>query len=208
MDRKTANTNLFIIFHLLGLFLLTLLASSKTQVLGNSWVAFFYYLVLVILPVVVFVLLAEHQNPWTALGLGQNPMRGSAVGLLIGGVVLAVFLLSKRFGISPAQTDTKLSLFLIFGTIFAAFAEELLFRGFILPRMMTQMTFIKANILASVLFAGLHAAALLQDGTLIIPKIILLFIISLWLGYLYKKTQSVWTAVWVHVLYNLAILIS
>lgn len=183
-----------------------IVVSAKTQFFSNPWVAFVYYLFFVIAPVFLYIIFAERQRPFKALRMTHQPLRSSAIGILIGGVIWVVFFLLNRFGPEQTTINTGVSFLLIVGTVFAGFAEEILFRGFILPRLMTQMTFVKANIFSAILFAALHTAALLQAGALLIPKIILLFIISLWLGYLFKKTRSLWTTIWVHVLYNLAVL--
>ncbi len=208
MDRKTAHANLFITFHLLILFLITFLTAWTTQTQKNPWMAFVYYLGLVALPVFLYVWLYEKKNPWKELGFARQPLLGMAAGLVIGGVVLGVFLIIDLFSKPYLPGTAPISLLIILGTVATGFAEEVLFRGFVLPRMMAQMTFIKANIFSSGLFAVLHAAVLVQLGAGMVPKLILLFVISLWLGYLFKRTRSIWTVIWVHILYNFAVLLT
>jgi len=206
MDRKTANANLFITFHLLLLFLFSLFAAKGTGMLGQPIGAYLYYSFLVLSPVFLFIWLAERQSPWTQLGLNHAPLKGMGVGVIIGIMICAAFIGSDLIvGKTPLVTSAPW--YMVLGAIFVGLAEEVLFRGFVLPRMMTQMTFVKANIFSSLLFMALHIARLFQAGAAEIPSLILIFIISLWLGYLYKKTRSVWTVMLVHALYNLAVLI-
>ena len=77
--------------------------------------------------------------------------------------------------------------------------EEIPFRGFYLKEFSDRWGFVRANILSSAMFAALHLRAfspreLLNCG--------LLFFISMWLGYLYKRSDSLWAPVIVHSAYN------
>lgn len=206
MDKKAAQSNLFIIFHLLVLFIITIITSANTRLFGSVLAAFVYYIILAALPVFLYIGVIERQNPWKALGFANQPLKGTAYGLLIGGVIFAAFFALGRWAKIDTAENPPVTWLLVLGSITAGVAEEVLFRGFVLPRMMAQVPFIKANILSSMLFAALHVAALAESGLLMIPQLVLLFIISLWLGYLYKKTRLLWTVIWVHMLYNAAIL--
>ncbi len=205
MDGKTARSNFFIIGHLLILFLISAILTTNSQLLSNPWVAFAYYLLLVILPVLVFIRIFEHGRPWIELGFTSRPLKGIAIGLIIGGVIGGIFFLLGHFVFKKSGAST--TWLAVLGTGFAGCAEEILFRGFILPRMMNQMAFVKANILVSLLFAALHAAALMVSGTAILPQMVLLVIVSLWLGYIFKKTRSIWAVMLTHALYNLSVLL-
>ena len=153
MDRKTANGNLFIILHVLVLFIVTMLMAPQAQIQGGFWTSFFYYFLLVVLPVVIFTALTERKNIWTRLGLAERAIKGIGVGMLVGGIVFAIMMLAGNV-LGNTSNRSEISSWLIVGTIFAALAEEVLFRGFILPHFMRQMTFIKANIFFFGAFCG------------------------------------------------------
>ncbi len=99
------------------------------------------------------------------------------------------------------------------GQVLNAFAEESIFRGIILPRFMRTMSFWKANLAQALLFAAAHliwplssfalgqatlAEALVQGVMLLVFTTIggLLF------GYLYYRTNSLWTSVFAHFIDN------
>lgn len=99
------------------------------------------------------------------------------------------------------------------GQVLNAFAEESIFRGIILPRFMRTMSFWKANLAQALLFAAAHLIwplssfalgqatleeALVQGVTLLVFTTIggLLF------GYLYYRTNSLWTCVFAHFIDN------
>ena len=85
--------------------------------------------------------------------------------------------------------------------------EEIPMRGFYLQKFESRMGFLKANILSSLLFTSLHVFDLIQDEANLVFSLALLFIVSLWLGYIFKKTKSLWTVIIVHSIYNLAVYI-
>lgn len=99
------------------------------------------------------------------------------------------------------------------GQVFNALAEESIFRGIILPRFMRTMSFWKANLAQALLFAVAHliwplsifalgqatlAEALMQAVMLLVFTTMggLLF------GYLYYRTNSLWTSVLAHLIDN------
>ena len=99
------------------------------------------------------------------------------------------------------------------GQILNAFCEECIFRGIILPQFMRTMSFWKANLAQASLFAAAHliwplssfalgqatlSQAAAQAGVLFVFTTIggLLF------GYLYFRTNNLWTAVFAHLIDN------
>ena len=99
------------------------------------------------------------------------------------------------------------------GQVLNAFAEEGIFRGIILPRFMRTMSFWKANLAQALLFAVAHliwplsSFALGQStltDALIQAAMLLVFTTmgGLLFGYLYYRTNSLWTSVLAHLIDN------
>jgi membrane protease YdiL (CAAX protease family) len=99
------------------------------------------------------------------------------------------------------------------GQILNAFTEECIFRGIVLPQFMRRMSFWKANFAQASLFALAHlvwpisgwalgretpSEALTQSGMLLVFTTIggLIF------GYLYYRTDNLWTSVLAHLIDN------
>jgi membrane protease YdiL (CAAX protease family) len=86
-----------------------------------------------------------------------------------------------------------------------AFNEEFLFRGFVLTELARTFGFWRGNLFCSLLFTmihwpywvwskGIHTVFSMDSGAI--------FLFSLVLGYLVKKTESLWPAIIVHTLNN------
>jgi membrane protease YdiL (CAAX protease family) len=103
--------------------------------------------------------------------------------------------------------------FYLFGQVFNAFMEESIFRGVVLPHLMLRYNFWKANGLQAFLFGFAHlvfplgswvsgrataAEAIAEAATLLVFTTVggLVF------GYLYYRTDSLWTAVFAHLIDN------
>ena len=104
--------------------------------------------------------------------------------------------------------------FHLLGQLFNAFTEESIFRGVILPHLMGRTSFWKANVGQAILFGLAHLVfplhswvsgqatagqAVAEAATLMVFTTIggLVF------GYLYYRTDSLWTAVFAHLLDNI-----
>ena len=105
------------------------------------------------------------------------------------------------------------SLFYIFGQIVNAPMEESIFRGVMLPNLMRRFKFWQANILQAVLFGLAHLVFPLSDwlkgrattGDAIATAISLMVattIGGLVFGYLYYRTDNLWTAIFAHFVDN------
>lgn len=158
--------------------------------------------------------------------IGKNLFIGfAAISLvyLIGYISEYIILLLSKSGpdivisaIDPKQGvngGVIFAFWLIFGNIINSFMEEGLFRGLLIPKLMTKFSFWHSNLLQSFLFGlwhlvwpvkdilmgkqniteGLIAGAVIFIGTVINGVI---------LGYMYYKTNSLWTPWIAHTLTN------
>ena len=103
--------------------------------------------------------------------------------------------------------------FYLFGQVFNAFMEESIFRGVVLPHLMQKLNFGKANALQAFLFGLAHLVFPLNGwvtgqataGEAIAEAATLLVFTTvggLVFGYLYYRTDSLWTAVFAHLIDN------
>jgi membrane protease YdiL (CAAX protease family) len=105
------------------------------------------------------------------------------------------------------------TLFYLFGQFFNAFMEELIFRGVILPHLMLRFPFWKANALQALLFGLAHLVfplnswasgqATAGEATAEAASLLIFTTVGgLVFGYLYYRTNSIWTAVFAHLIDN------
>jgi CAAX protease family protein len=105
------------------------------------------------------------------------------------------------------------TLFYLLGQLFNAFMEESIFRGVILPHLMLQFRFWKANVGQAFLFGLAHLVfplsrwasgqATATEATAEALTLLLFTTVGgLVFGYLYYRTGSLWTAVFAHLIDN------
>ncbi len=156
-----------------------------------------YYLVFFAIPVFIYVHIQLKHNPFTYLELHASPIRGILIGLAVAIFVTFIFFMTHNFKIEFVFSHERTML--LFGVILAGVFEEIPFRGFYLKVFMERWGFIKANLLTSLIFTLLHFQKIMTEGFL---QLIILFIFSLWLGYLRKETKSLWAPIIVHMSFN------
>jgi membrane protease YdiL (CAAX protease family) len=139
------------------------------------------------------------------LGLKSEALNGMIKGFVISFFLTAIFLV-KNFLVSDTTSTNNIIIntdmdyvIVIAGLILAGLFEEIVFRGFYYNIFKTQLSFWMANLTTSVLFALLHIQHVVSGN---IVQVIMLFVISLWLGYLYEKTSSLYSPMIVHAFYN------
>jgi uncharacterized protein len=94
----------------------------------------------------------------------------------------------------------------LIGLPLAPAAEEILFRGFILEKCRGLTGFWRANLVTSLLFTAIHwphwvCSQGLHAG--LVPLSAKIFLVSCLLGYLVKRTGSLWPSIVTHILNNL-----
>ena len=89
-------------------------------------------------------------------------------------------------------TGNLYSMFLIVALLGPVF-EEVLFRGVILGELKTEFSFISANIIQSLLF-GLAHLGVMQG--------VYSAVLALFLGFIYFKTENIYTTILIHILFN------
>ena len=171
------------------------------------------------------------RKPISSIGLhSRNFARAFLIGglsllILYAALYGVQFYLLNTAGESPKlvfaaidkQTETMgglyFTLFYLIGQIFNAFMEEGIFRGVMLPHFMLKFSFWKANILQAFLFGLAHLVWPLSSrvsgqatsGEAVAEAASLLIFTTvggLVFGYLYYRTDSLWMAVFAHLIDN------
>ena len=129
-----------------------------------------------------------------------------ARGLVIGALVGSGFLVKDLVRVWLFEQRTPDLDGLAVGFFVAPFVEEVVFRGCVLQRATRYTGFWRANLLSSALFLAIHLpgwgfAGFPAAGALL-SALAFVFALSLLLGYLLKRTQSLWSCVVVHTASN------
>lgn len=105
----------------------------------------------------------------------------------------------------------SLTYFYIVNSVIAApFIEEFVFRGFIFSKLLEKFSFIKANMLQSLLFACIHLPYYYELGKfshlpLLVGNLIYLAFFAFISGYLTKSTKSLYPSILLHAINNLLV---
>jgi membrane protease YdiL (CAAX protease family) len=172
--------------------------------LGSFFMSFSFYMVIYIIPSIFYLKLVNKINPLAYLRLDRSIMSGILKGILIGSLIFIFFLLRNRFRIL-SDIDFRKDIFLILGKILVGPLEEIPFRGFYLQKFKETMSFSKANILSSALFAFMHITVYSLSGISLVYSLAYVMIIGLWMGYIFDKTKSLWCVSIVHSIYDISI---
>ena len=130
---------------------------------------------------------------------------GGGLGFLI---ALTAFIPNYLQGkpLLPTQVDFALGNVLVISPLF----EEFLLRGAILGNLRQHHSFLASNLIASLMFVGLHIPGwsfmgnLVENLTMPVGGALSIFLVSLIFGYAVKRSNSVMGGILVHFLNNLA----
>lgn len=90
--------------------------------------------------------------------------------------------------------------------ILAAFMDEIVFRGIILQKLTLLTTFKRANIFNTLFFVFIHFPKWFSIGYFyhfnFIGSINFIFWFGLLMGYVFKKSNSLWPCIWIHLANN------
>lgn len=144
------------------------------------------------------------KEPFIKLGFQRkNRLIDFVVGILIGGVVMAsgyaLLLFLDEIQFEHTLFDTKEIILSISLFIVVAFAEEVMFRGYILKNLMTSINKYVALIISSILFTIAHGL----NPNIDLLSIINLFLAGIVLGSTYIYTKNLWFPIALHLSWNL-----
>jgi uncharacterized protein len=175
---------------------------------SDIMVPLLYRLLVWTLPVVC-LLLAREENVLDALKLRGNVGRGVTWGLLVGLMIIAgnVAVRALRSGYWVLNFDIGPNRW-IGPVLLVGLSEEVVFRGFYLLQLGRRTGFFQANLLQTGLFLLIHGPGWYLLGQLhstgILTSMGTLIYISLLLGWILRRSGSLWACMIVHSCNNFA----
>ncbi|HSX32336.1 MAG TPA: type II CAAX endopeptidase family protein [Candidatus Saccharimonadales bacterium] len=166
---------------------------------------------------ILWQVLKKRRPSWASLGFLRNPQLGDVgraiVACLVyfGMLIVAASLAKIVFGVDTGQeqdigfkqvvTSSEYIMAFVSLVILPPIVEEILFRGVIFGGLRKRVSFTKAMLVTSLLFALPHA---LQGsgGSLLLIGAIDTFILSMALCYLREKTGNLWSSIVLHMIKN------
>ncbi|WP_067730934.1 CPBP family intramembrane glutamic endopeptidase [Oceanobacillus damuensis] len=162
-----------------------------------------------VIPVILLVKIKEKSNPFSYLGLDHNFIKGlkwagwTSLAFISYFVVLNLVVLKNNIDFQ-IEFNEWLNTILLVGII-----EEIVFRGFLLRKLMDSFRFWIANTITALLFVSIHFPIWFYKGLFEFPyvlnSIITAFVLGIIFGFIYKKSNSLWSVIIIHSLYNLLV---
>ncbi|MDQ3800390.1 MAG: CPBP family intramembrane metalloprotease [Acidobacteriota bacterium] len=178
---------------------------AATRVILNESIRFGIF----VLPVWIYLKFIARENAFRYLKLSENVARGIFWGVFAGIAYAALVLARASFFLEGGINFKRVPLeaWLTAITI-AVFIEEIAFRGFLLRQFERVASFWAANALTAFLFVAIHFPGwiLLGDSPLVPGRLIAMaeiLFLGLLLGYVFKRSQSLWSCIIVHAVNNL-----
>lgn len=157
------------------------------------------------LPAMLLVRHEERQSALDFLKLRKGWRRGLLFGLGLGAVLSAYLIavsLPGGFDFDPGFAWGKWTS----GVLLIGFTEEIVFRGYILQRLAARLPFRRANLVTSFLFVLIHVPRWIRDdraiGLGLLGAALFLLAFSLLLGWILKKSDSLWACMLAHAIGN------
>jgi len=170
----------------------------------NSFIcSILIYLLLYIIPVILYLKLKDKVNPLIYLKIIGNSKQGILVAIIVSSIFI-ILLVTKNSIMGFSKFNLNLGILWI-SALLVGFFEEIPFRGFLLQKLWNKMKFWKANLLTTIIFVSFHIPIWIYSSTDIISAAIKISMVSLALGYLFKEYKSLWIPIICHSVFNLCI---
>lgn len=163
-----------------------------------------------IIPVILLVKLIEKEEPFSYLGLRHNFRNGLKWAGWVSLILLFYYVINLT--VLKSNLDFQLDFHDWLNVVLlVGITEEIVFRGFLLRKLMDSYRFWIANTITSLLFVSIHFPIWFYKGLFEFPNILStvasIFVLSLIYGFIYKKSNSLWSVIIIHSLYNLNVLL-
>lgn len=161
-----------------------------------------------LVPLYLYLSFFERRRLFSYLRMDRDILLGMGLGLSAG----VLFFLFRAAGFFAVDGGLRFNAPFIGhitgGVIFAGIIEEQFFRGFVLQKIECFTSFWKANIMCSFLFTLSHAPSWVyhSDHHMVLDGL-KVFIFGIFLGWLFKRSGSLWSAIVFHSTYNLVVLV-
>jgi uncharacterized protein len=206
----------FLIYYVLWIIRATWLYSTvDVAISSETWrliFSNFIKFVLSIIPAFSYVIWVDKENPLEQMKVNTPINRRSLPIIIITSVLcfVIVFLFEYLSSIRTLLPLLQIPIFKIMGTLavvfFSPIIEEIFFRGFALYQLGKRMSFWKSNIIQAFLFTAAHWPSWIWINgfqTEIVAFSIDIFILAIFLGWVVKKSNSIWLPVVFHIINNL-----
>jgi len=160
-------------------------------------------LFLFVIPVILYLKLKDKVNPLVYLKIKGNSKQGIKVAVIVSSIFI-ILLIVKNAITGFNSFHLNLGVLWVNGLL-VGFFEEIPFRGFILQKLSNHMKFWKANLITTIIFVLIHIPTWINSNTDIIRSAINISMVSLALGYLFKKYKSLWIPIICHSIFDLSI---
>ena len=162
-----------------------------------------------VIPVIFLVKVMEKDNPLSYLGLRYNFKNGLKWVCWVSLVFLSYFVI-LNFIVLKSNIDFQMGLHEWLNIVLlVGITEEIVFRGFLLRKLMDSYKFWIANTITALLFVSIHFPIWfykdLFEFSYLLNGITTTFVLGIILGFIYKKSNSLWSVIIVHSLYNLLV---
>jgi membrane protease YdiL (CAAX protease family) len=159
-----------------------------------------------VVPVFFYLKCVEGREPFRYLKLTTKPERRSLPLAFV--IVIAYFslvLITSLF-VQGKHVSVNFNAVALASTAVSSFSEEIMFRGFLLNELRERVRFWPANLLTALLFALIHVPNWLWTRgfqTTMMFDLVGIFALACLLGYLLRKTNTLWVCVGAHVFNNI-----
>ena len=137
------------------------------------------------------------EEKLNSLGFRFNPNQWLQ-GFVLGGIFIWLFFVLLLFLNQIELKDNFVFnsdfMYISIALFFAAFIEEIVFRGYIMTKFFQKTNELKALLFSSLIFAAFH----LMNPHLSIIAIIEIFFAGIIIGYAYLKTKNIWFVTFLH----------
>ena len=182
------------------------IASDSVRTIYSNLIKFLLW----VIPAFGFAHWVRKASPLAYLGFSKLPpirqwgLYLAAMGLFFGLVIsFETFSGHKTLSVTESTSSITVSGFLFH--FLSPLIEETLFRGLFMQEFLQLLPGWKANIVTSLLFAGIHLPFWLwHDGLTqaVIANTLGVFIFSLLAGWLYQRSHSIWPPTLAHIFNN------
>jgi membrane protease YdiL (CAAX protease family) len=185
----------------------TAIASEDLRKLYSETLRFLLWIV----PVFVYLKFVDKVNPFEYLKLSTRIERRAIIESAIFIILYLVIgwalrdMAEGKPVLAMRELNAPEALKVLLYTIGAPVAEEIFFRGFVLRKLWDRMSFWPANFITSLLFIAIHWPYWFYSRgfqTSIIADSVTIYVFSLFMGFLVKRTNSLWPAIVGHLLNN------
>jgi membrane protease YdiL (CAAX protease family) len=162
-------------------------------------------LVVWVVPVFFYLRRVDGREPFSYLKLNTSPERKSLPRAFVAIVVYFSLVTLVSLFVQGKRVSVNFNGLALASTAVSSLSEEIMFRGFLLNELRERVRFPAANLSAALLFALVHAPNWLWTRgfqTTLLFDLFGVFALACFLGYLLKKTDTLWVCVGAHVLNN------